>query len=163
MRGFTLVELMIVIMIVMILTVLTMGSYAGVQRSARLDYAADTFVAVMKEQMTLARSGRVDAADELLCFAVKVEGGVMYTRASEYVAVGSAGVDYCSDVGREWEVVDGLEGEAIEVSDDFEVYFKPPFGKADSDVNEEVVEISLNGGESRKVKVNTEIGEIARI
>ncbi|MBD3270236.1 prepilin-type N-terminal cleavage/methylation domain-containing protein [Candidatus Peregrinibacteria bacterium] len=142
--GFTLIELMVVLLIIMILTLVTMSGYSGVQRAARIDFAADTLVSVIKEQQVLGRSGQRDSDDDLLCYAVKVEkNGGLKTGVSEYIAAIGGGdddvvVDECSEVSAWRErgvlgedvIVDEIMGVMTGASsgDDFEVYFKPPFG-----------------------------------
>jgi prepilin-type N-terminal cleavage/methylation domain-containing protein len=70
--GFTLLELLIVISIIAILAILTISNYAGVQRGARLDFAADSVVSLIKEQQQLAKSGNRDEGGNLQCYAFKL-------------------------------------------------------------------------------------------
>lgn len=63
-RGFTLVEMLMVITIVAILAVLAVSSYGAARKQAELDIAVDTVVSLMKEQQGLAKSGRVSGESD---------------------------------------------------------------------------------------------------
>jgi len=151
--GFTLIELLIVILIISILTVIAVGSYAGVQRQARIDFAADTLIAALREEQLLAKSGRIiasadaDTPGKLQCFALKIkvgkEGG-LWSAPTNYVgldkALNSDKIDTCELVAEEnlWQKRDIFDGDIIiksistgsrENSDQQLFYFKPPFGQ----------------------------------
>jgi len=113
-KGFTLIELLIVIAIMALLTLLAMANYSGVQRQVRLDFAADSLVSAIKEQIVYAKSGqvvsRVDGAGTKQisqCFALKLKAepsGGLWSGQSDYVGVtGGAtpglGVDTCTILG----------------------------------------------------------------
>ena len=113
-KGFTLIELLIVISIMAILTLIAMANYSGVQRQVRLDFAADSLVSAIKEQIVYAKSGavvsRVDGAGTKQisqCFALKVKAepnGGLWSGQSDYIGVtggatpGSS-VDTCTILG----------------------------------------------------------------
>jgi prepilin-type N-terminal cleavage/methylation domain-containing protein len=112
-HGFTLIELLIVICIMSILTVIAVGAYAGVQRQARIDFAADTLIASLREESLLAKSGRtVVAADQaaaaavdgssgdstpagkLQCFALRIKmgkDGGLWSASTDYIGIPKVG------------------------------------------------------------------------
>jgi len=57
-RGFTLIEILVVITIVAILAVLAVSSYGVARRKAKLDIVTDTVVSILRQQQSLAKSGR---------------------------------------------------------------------------------------------------------
>jgi prepilin-type N-terminal cleavage/methylation domain-containing protein len=70
--GFTLLELLIVIAIIAILALVTISNYAGVQKTARLDFAVDSVISLIKEQQLLAKSGNRNEEGDLQCYAFKL-------------------------------------------------------------------------------------------
>lgn len=56
--GFTLIEILVVITIVAILAVLAVSSYSVARRQAKLSIVTDTVMTVLRQQQSLAKSGR---------------------------------------------------------------------------------------------------------
>ncbi len=142
--GFTLVELMIVLAIVMILTLIAVGSYGGVIRRARLNFAADTLVSLIKEQAILARSGEQTKSDVTKCFWLSIDTDSVSTAETDYIGVKDQKADFCEDVGvnkwRERELLSetfklGINGNRNSVSE-LVLAFKPPFGKVFDSLNQ---------------------------
>lgn len=157
--GFTLLELLIVICIIGILALLTISNYAGVQRGARLDFAADSVVSIIKEQQLLAKSGNRDEDGNLQCYAFKLVVADEQNEAqalmgsSDYIGLPKDDngnvmsnpdpslVDVCEKIGDdEWQARGIFEAGTVlqnisEVTNgqdlsSLELYFKPPFAQA---------------------------------
>lgn len=130
--GFTLLELLIVMAIMAILAIMAINAYAGVQRGARIGYAADSLVAAIREAQTLARSGVREggATGGLQCFAIKMSGGKLETARTAYQTL----TDSCANAAG-WIVNDFFDGntslKSISAPYDsgLELYYKPPFGQ----------------------------------
>ena len=130
--GFTLLELLIVMAIMAILAIMAISAYSGVQRGARIGYAADSLVASIREAQTLARSGVREggAAGVLQCFAVKMAAGKLETARTNYVPA----TDSC-EVAAAWALNDFfdentvLKSLSVPYESGLELYYKPPFGQ----------------------------------
>lgn len=130
--AFTLVELLIVMAIITLIAFIAIGSYAGVQKTARLDLAGDAFISLIKEQIQLAHSGQriFDSGqnisdlsgNKLSCFALKFDNASFNSKEfimvgrSNYHSVGTQAqgnadkVDFCDFVdSNKWESVDFLD------------------------------------------------------
>jgi len=153
-KGFTLIELLIVISIMAILTLIAMANYSGVQRQVRLDFAADSLVAAIREQVVYAKSGQVvDSKSQ--CFALKFQGGDgggLWSGQSDYIGVikNAANVDSCTKIVDGWKersIFDsGIKLKSIfkkvnsddpgsNLTEEQKLYFKPPFGQVLEDVS----------------------------
>ncbi|MGL5831206.1 MAG: pilus assembly FimT family protein [Candidatus Altimarinota bacterium] len=123
--GFTLIELLVVIAIVAIISLVTISNYGGVQKGARLDYAVDSVISLIKEQQLLAKSGNRNEDGVLRCYAFKLvaweENGDVKSEAlmgsSDYVGLPTdengenlvnpeaSSVDICEKVAEaDWQV-----------------------------------------------------------
>ncbi len=130
--GFTLLELLIVMAIMALLAIMAINAYAGVQRSARIGYAADSLVASIREAQTLARSGvRAGGATGVLqCFAVRLAAGKLETARTAYQTL----TDSCANAAG-WIVNDFFDQNTVLKSvsapydSGLELYYKPPFGQ----------------------------------
>jgi len=190
-RGFTLIELLVVMSIIMILTVIAVANFSTIERSARIGFAADTLVAILREGQVLAKSGR--RADDgsgtqtLQCQAVKVVSGSgpdngLYTGQSTYIGLpkdASAGVtvDTCAAVDNStWIKNEIFDGKIVIIGDGStqEFYFKPPFGqinemnsgvlsKAPAEVLKYAVGVSDNPDSQQKVEFDLITGNVMRV
>lgn len=150
--GFTLIEILIVLSIIMLLTILAVANYSAVERSARIGFAADSLVSSLREAEVLSKSGRrvTDSAGKqiLQCQAVKIVSGTgsnsgLYMGQSNYIGLPEEGavekaVDSCKPVGDlDWRKNDIFNDRIIIIDDGNEdgngngqtFYFKPPFGQ----------------------------------
>ncbi|MCC6643541.1 prepilin-type N-terminal cleavage/methylation domain-containing protein [Candidatus Peregrinibacteria bacterium] len=140
--GFTLLELLIVMAIIALLAVLAITSYAGVQRSARIGYAADSLVATIREAQVLARSGARSEGGGLQCTVVKLASGSdseagLFSAVSAYKSAEDACENSSqwrkNDFFDENTLLKSLEAvglnSGLTVGDELELYFKPPFGQ----------------------------------
>lgn len=130
--GFTLLELLIVMAIMALLAMMAINAYAGVQRNARIGYAADSLVASIREAQTLARSGVHEdgATGGLQCFAVKLSSGKLETARTAY----QPSTDSCATAAG-WAVNTFFDQNTVLKSvsapydSGLELYYKPPFGQ----------------------------------
>lgn len=155
-KGFTLVEMMIVIAIVAILATIAIANYGSVRQKAKLDIVADTLVSIIKQQQSNAKNGKGGGVVSPTTAGLGADSGLsgvkcygLFFQTSQttdkpyaslvsapYVAVGTNGADYC-DTGSEisqpvTEMEDfsitSLKKDNVETPE-LEFYFKPPFGK----------------------------------
>jgi len=146
--GFTLIELLVVICIIGILALVAVGSYAGVQIQARIDFGADTLVATFREAQEMARSGhRNTNADNvpttLQCYAIKIvtgakaaaAGGALFTANTDYVSLSQdkQTVDSCTPVAADtdWRPSPIFQDTLLILGEgeEYVYYFKPPFSQ----------------------------------
>lgn len=158
-RGFTLVEMLVVITIVAILAFLAVSSYGVARKQAQLDIAVDSVISLMREQQGLAKSGRVvpggdvsggsalgTSESEKNCYGLRFvgdpeEGGnaISVIEMPYYkLDVSTKKVDYCdlsaatdkmSDAWKEIEVKEITQYGDNNQKTELYVVFKPPFGK----------------------------------
>lgn len=69
-KGFTLIEMIIVMAIIGVLALASVSSYSVVQRRARLDIALDTLISTLKEQRDKARAGGQNTDSSLSCYGL---------------------------------------------------------------------------------------------
>lgn len=81
--GFTLIEMLIVIVIIGLLAMIAVSSFGSARKQARLDIALETIMSMMKEQQGKAKTGRqvVDASSggQTLCY------GLVFQKVAPYV------------------------------------------------------------------------------
>ena len=116
-KGFTLVEMMIVIAIIGLLAFLAMTAFGSANRSAKLDIAVDTLVSVIRQQQGLAKSGSIDntavsnvpASQGVYCYGVRftadttavvsknaaANGAQVQLIKVPYIRLGLDKADYC--------------------------------------------------------------------
>ncbi|MCC7432957.1 prepilin-type N-terminal cleavage/methylation domain-containing protein [Candidatus Peregrinibacteria bacterium] len=152
--GFTLLELLIVIMIMAMMTVVAVNAFSLVQKEMKVDFAADTLVATIKEAQVLAKSGRRAVASDgttgpALCYLVKIgaasESG-LWTASSDYIAVSEASdsggvpvVDSCTTLSESQMLNKDIFSDKVKIkailqdgsdADNQQLfYLKPPFGQ----------------------------------
>jgi len=73
-KGFTLIEILIVISILSLVIVLGLSSYSVVQKRIRLDVAANTLQSIISEARDKSRSGYF-AEETSLCYGFRVKSG----------------------------------------------------------------------------------------
>lgn len=140
-RGFTLLELVIVIAIVGILASLALASYANIRRQAKLDLAFDGLVTMIKEQSSKAKSGRLQNGSQLSCYGFSIEkkqdATSVQTFSMPYISISQNQADVCDPAKKAVLVSSFLEDVVVKditlngrALDQAEVTFKPPFGKA---------------------------------
>jgi prepilin-type N-terminal cleavage/methylation domain-containing protein len=136
-RGFTLVEMLVVITIIGMLAFLGVSSYGAAQKQARLELAADNVVSLLKEQQGLAKSGRVGLSGSAKCYGVRLLiNNAPKVVEADYFAVQGNKADFCN-IDNETErpliqeldvVVSNLKQGFID-KDDLTIMFKPPSAK----------------------------------
>lgn len=143
--GFTLIEVLIVVIIVGLLAVLAVGSFGTARKKARLDVGVDAMVSILKEQRTKAQTGRqITSGDEAktLCYGVIFQKTAPYFQTVEmpYRAIandGSAKADYCdATTAQPVLVTQGVTSDVLVQDvklgngsvDKVVVMFKPPHG-----------------------------------
>lgn len=145
--GFTLIEMLVVIVIIGLLAVMAVSSFDVARKRVRLDVATDTITSIIKEQQGKARSGR--QGSDSSSFAQTSCYGVFFQQASPfiqtvvmpYVSVPedptTSNADYCDAAATAPKMTE------LEISKDIMVQsikqggapvqkllllFKPPFG-----------------------------------
>ena len=147
-QGFTLIEMLIVIVIIGLLAFMAVSSFGSAQKAARLDIAVDTIMSVIKEQQGKARAGRQVSGvpgGKNLCYGVVFQKSFpsVQTVTVPYVAVSpnSAHADYCdvadltvkpvltpAAVSADIVFQKILQGGSDVTSSGLVLVFKPPFG-----------------------------------
>lgn len=144
-QAFTLIELLVVMMIIVILTLVSVANFGSAQYQAKLDYTTDSVVAILREQMQLARSGRV-VGNELQCYGVRVSDGKLEIGQGKFEAVSVDKVNKCTINDADWKAflssdtgVGGVKlGVEVKIddltfysalSDKKTLFFIPPYGK----------------------------------
>lgn len=149
--GFTLLELLIVIMIMAIMTMIAVNAFSLVQKQMKVDFAAESLISTIKEAQVLVKSGRRaentdGSTGSAICYVVRIGAAAdsgLFTGKSNYVAVGdSAGgvaiVDVCTVLSKENMIKKDIFSENIKIKailqDGLDIaaqefYFKPPFGQ----------------------------------
>lgn len=144
--GFTLIEMLIVIVIIGLLAMIAVSSFGSARKQARLDIALETIMSTMKEQQGKAKTGRQVVDDstggQMLCYGLVFQKVVPYvqTITVPYRAIANDNTnnaDYC-DASVTQPTLKGLA-----VSEDVILHtiqqgenpvdmlvllFKPPFG-----------------------------------
>ena len=152
-KGFTLIELMIVIAIIGIMAVISIESFEASLRYAKFDIATDMLVSTLKQQQSGAKNGKIDYTNvannydskQAKCYGVIINrsnevGKQVQLYSSNYVAVGTVKADYCDDVQQEnimpftdnqdFKII-GFEQNGQENSGTkLDINFKPPLANA---------------------------------
>jgi prepilin-type N-terminal cleavage/methylation domain-containing protein len=143
-KGFTLIEMLLVITIIGMLAVIAITSFGSMTKSAKLDIAGDLLVSLIKQQQGLAKSGKteiVDGKQGTFCYGVRFEksskGGSVSTFKTPYVRLDkNTGVaESCGkpDQFIPFTAASDFKIEAISYKavdkENIELSFKPPLGK----------------------------------
>ncbi len=147
-KGFTLIEMLIVISIISLLAVMAVSSFGAAQKKARLDIAVDSIMSVLKEQQGKAKTGRqgsggsADSLPGALCYGVVFQTAVPYvqTVTVPYRSVAndkSAKADYCDAITSpalvilpvtEDIVLKQIQQGSADAGEKLVLMFKPPLG-----------------------------------
>lgn len=160
--GFTLMEIIIVISVVLILAVLGIGSYGVARRAIAIDLETDKLVAALA-------SAREESKIGLLCrgFLFKKNTAVQKIEAAYRNPVLGCDNNYeKSAFPASAEVaVAGLTEDDAAV-DEFSVIFAPPLGKMQIRHGAKTAEITLalkTGPNARRILLNSETGKIEKL
>lgn len=146
--GFTLLELLIVMMIMALMTMIAVNAFSLVQKQMKVDFAADSLVSTFKEAQVLVKSGRRADSGTALCYVVRIgsagQSG-LWTGKSSYIAVSGGGasggvpvVDSCTVLSDGDFLIKDVFNDNVRIKailqdgNDIGVqnfYFKPPFGQ----------------------------------
>lgn len=143
--GFTLIEMLIVIVIIGLLASIAISSFWGARKKARMDIAVDTLASIIKEQRGKAQAGRVaSGTDEIqnLCRGLVFQKTAPFiqTIQTPYRAIaadGTSKADYCDATTVEPTLEEVVVTEDVLVKDiqkggggveKFVLMFKPPYG-----------------------------------
>jgi len=87
-KGFTFIELIVVMAVVVIMTMVALGYFGNADRLARLNYSTDSLISAIIEQLQLSKSGNavvqsksnllgrgLQSQPTLLCYALKIVKG----------------------------------------------------------------------------------------
>ncbi|MBN1494452.1 prepilin-type N-terminal cleavage/methylation domain-containing protein [Candidatus Peregrinibacteria bacterium] len=136
-KGFTLVEILIVISILSVVVILGLGSYSIVQKKIRLDVAANTLQSIIGEARDKSRSGYF-VEKSSICYGFRVKSGegmdlikTKFDRLQE--------VNKCSVIESDITIVptESLQSDLIikkvekftePVTEQVTVFFTPPYG-----------------------------------
>lgn len=181
--------MLVVIAIVAILALVAISSFGAARQQARRDIAIDSVVSSLREQQSLAKSGRL-AEDESLnqCHGMLFSVNEPYIQMVEadYIAVGAQGADYCDvspDSLSDFQPLEDfqlneVERFGVETTEPVVVLFKPPFADVvltndsfalptppgSQTTPEIIVRMGLpNDEESRAFRFDTSSGLIERI
>lgn len=142
-KGFTLVEILIVISIISMIILLGVSSYGVVRKKIRLDIAANSFQSTIVEARDKAKAGYYEDAEgdvanaRSICFGFLIEkDGLVTLETSQYNRLAQKGaqcdtkntkkvinLDQDPDI-----VVKNLYLYGDEIQEDYQVFFAPPDG-----------------------------------
>jgi prepilin-type N-terminal cleavage/methylation domain-containing protein len=173
-RGFTLVEMLVVIFIIGILATMAIGGYTKYRKVALIKLSAEGVVASLYEARDGVRLGEQDGTDGAKCYGLKfsTEGGIEKVSA-EFSGVKNWEADGwvsggCGVVSGDGviDLDDLVTVEDVSLGDGCSILFEPPSGEVyvDSCLPEEDLKVLLNYGEGddddykREVIINLENG-----
>ncbi|MEK9132909.1 MAG: prepilin-type N-terminal cleavage/methylation domain-containing protein [Patescibacteria group bacterium] len=151
--GFTLMEIIIVVGIILILAVMGMGSYSIARRAIVMDLETDKLVALLN-------STRDESKKTAKCF------GIRFAKNSAPRKIHSIYANYVNGCSNEFALVDVEWSKEIVVGEDLTVIFIPPQGamKLDPEAKTAQIVLNYNGTNSvRTISFNTETGKIEKL
>jgi len=176
--GFTLIEMLIVIVIVGILALMAISSFGSARQHARLDVAVDSIISTIKEQQGNAKNGRQTLTgatgggsspqQQSSCYGVVIQKTAPYfqTVTMPYVAVSadSPDADFCDtqkavsipvDMAADVQVDMITQGSQANLVDQLAVLFKPPFAAVleISDLHQNTAGISTPTTDQNPVRI----------
>lgn len=157
-KGFTLIELMVVITIVVVLSTLGVGSFRSIRASVTLDIEVDKLVALVQKTALEVKS--VSASQGPLCIKIIFEkDGHPQKITSPYIN---------SFDGCEWSAPKTLAipfSEDIGMDSNVTVSFVPPSGRMnlESTGNELILFLVRNPSMTRKIIFNAGTGTVEKI
>lgn len=151
--GFTLMEIIIVVGIILILAVMGMGSYSVARRAIVMDLETDKLVALLN-------STRDEAKKTSKCF------GIRFSQDAAPKKIHSIYANYVNGCSNEFALVDVEWAKEVVVGEDLTVLFVPPQGtmRLDPEAKTGEVVLSYKGTNStRTISFNTETGKIEKL
>jgi prepilin-type N-terminal cleavage/methylation domain-containing protein len=142
-KGFTLIEILIVISIIGLVTILGVSSYAVVRKRIRLDIAVNSAVSIVTEARDKAKVGYFESDGASVCFGFKLEKeGFIEIFQTKYDRLKET--EKCSRLEQEMKFMKKVENDESIIAikniqkfghevDEIVVYFTPPYGGVEID------------------------------
>lgn len=191
-KGFTLIEMLIVITIIGVIAFLGISTYGDAQRQAKLEFAADTVVSLIRQQQSLVKSGRIvvnnqesDATDasNKKCYGLLITSQTVSLVESSYFAIKDNIADVCDVTTLKERPVNDLKDFTIstlersgEPQEELLILFKPPAGKTllgtktevfspQTDITPDIIIgiTAQQGNEERLIRFSPSTGFVERI
>lgn len=145
-KGFTLIEIIIVLLIISIVVVLGVTSYSYVRKKVKLDIAANTIHSIIVEARDKTRSGYFEADGDIseaksICFGFRLtNGGFIKLLSTKYDRLEL--YEKCSRLKQDFKelrtaeedpsiIIKGIEEFGKKVSDEAIYFFRPPHADID--------------------------------
>ncbi|MBU1445650.1 type II secretion system GspH family protein [Patescibacteria group bacterium] len=142
-KGFTLIEILIVLSIIGIVVLLGVSSYGTVRRRVNLDIATNTAVALVNEARDKARVGYFESDGGSVCFGFKLQtNGFVEVFQTKYDRLQES--KKCSRLEQDMKFLKKAENDESIITvkniekfgdeiDEILVYFTPPYGEVEID------------------------------